>query len=100
MIEKAKIAVSGFDKVAWRLEQQVALRGQSKSSLENYIRRIALISLHFGKLPHQIEEEEINEYLVALVRDPKSPSRSPIHPWFQTFSSRNSRLMDRVCACL
>jgi len=27
-------------------------------------------------LPHQIEEEEINEYLVALARDPKSLSRS------------------------
>jgi len=35
-----------------------------------------LISLHFNRLPHQIEEEEINEYLVALARDPKSPSRS------------------------
>ncbi len=76
IVEKAKIAVPGFDKVAAKLEQQVELRGQSKSTLSNYIRRIALISLHFGKLPHQIEEEEINEYLVALARDPKSPSRS------------------------
>jgi site-specific recombinase XerD len=58
------------------LEQQVELRGQSQSTLKNYIRRIALISLHFGRLPHEIEEEEINEYLVGLARDPKSPSRS------------------------
>ena len=76
IVEKAKIAVPGFDKVAAKLEQQVELRGQSKSTLSNYIRRIALISLHFGRLPYQIEEEEINEYLVALARDPKSPSRS------------------------
>ena len=45
-------------------------------TLNNYIRRIAIISIHFGKLPESIEEEEINEYLVALARDPKSPSRS------------------------
>ena len=48
IVEKAKIAVSGFSEVASRLEQQVELRGQSKSTLENYIRRIALISLHFN----------------------------------------------------
>jgi len=54
----------------------VTLRGQSQSTLNNYIRRIALISLHFERLPEAVEEEEINEYLVSLARDPKSPSRS------------------------
>ncbi len=52
------------------------LRGQSKSTLNNYIRRIGLISLHFGRLPEDIDQEEINEYLVALALDSKSPSRS------------------------
>jgi len=32
--------------------------------------------LHFDKLPEQIEEDEINEYLAALAHNPKSPSRS------------------------
>jgi len=32
--------------------------------------------LHFGKLPEFIDEDGINEYLVGLARDPKSPSRS------------------------
>jgi hypothetical protein len=31
------------------------LRGQSKSTLNNYTRRIALFVVHFGKLPEQIE---------------------------------------------
>jgi integrase/recombinase XerD len=76
VVERAIIAVPGFEKVLKKLEQQVALRGQSPSTLNNYIRRIALISLHFGRLPEQIEEDEVNEYLVALARDPKSPSQS------------------------
>lgn len=76
VVERAIIAVPGFEKVYKKLEQQVTLRGQSPSTLNNYIRRIALISLHFGLLPDQIDDEEINEYLVALARDPKSPSRS------------------------
>jgi len=76
IVEKAKIAVPGFEQVAKKLEQQVVLRGQSLSTLKNYIRRIALVSLHFNRLPAQISEDEINEYLVGLARDPKSPSRS------------------------
>ncbi len=76
IVERAIIAVSGFEKVSQKLEQQVILRGQSESTLKNYIRRIAAISLHFKQLPQHIEQEEINEYLVALALDPKSPSRS------------------------
>lgn len=76
VVERAIVAVPGFEMVLKKLEQQVVLRGQSPSTLKNYIRRIALISLHFGQLPEQIDDEEINEYLVALARDPKSPSRS------------------------
>lgn len=76
IVERAIIAVSGFDQVFKKMDQQVALKGQSPSTLNNYIRRIAKISLHFGRLPEDIEEDEINEYLVGLARDPKSPSRS------------------------
>lgn len=68
--------VPEFENVVRKLEQQVALRGQSKSTLQNYIRRIALFVIRFEKLPQQIDPEEINEYLAALARDPRSPSRS------------------------
>lgn len=76
IVERAIIAVPGFEQVFKKLDQQVTLRGQSQSTLNNYIRRIATISLYFGRLPEDINEDEINEYLVALARDPKSPSRS------------------------
>jgi site-specific recombinase XerD len=76
IVERAIISVPNFEEVSKKLAQQVVLRGQSESTLNNYIRRIAAISLHFRKLPQHIEEEEINEYLVALAIDPKSPSRS------------------------
>jgi len=76
LVEKAIQAVPGFDIVFKKLSQQVTLRGQSQSTLNNYIRCIANISLHFGKLPEQITDDEINEYLCALALNPKSPSRS------------------------
>jgi len=76
IVEQAILLVPEFEKVVHKLDQQVTLRGQSKSTLNNYIRRIALFVIHFGKLPQEADADEINEYLVALARDPKSPSRS------------------------
>ena len=75
-VEQAIVLVPEFEMVVHKLEQQVTLRGQSRSTLQNYIRRIALFVIHFGKLPEKIDPEEINEYLAALARDPRSPSRS------------------------
>jgi integrase/recombinase XerD len=76
VVEKAIESIDGFEKVYKMLQQQVTLRGQSRSTLENYIRRIAQISLHFDRLPEQVSDDEINEYLTSLALDPKSPSRS------------------------
>jgi integrase/recombinase XerD len=76
IVEQAIHAVPEFKKVVSKPGQQVTLRGQSKSTLNNYIRRIALFVIHFQALPENISEDEINEYLVSLARDPKSPSRS------------------------
>ncbi|HIP49268.1 MAG TPA: integrase [Lutibacter sp.] len=76
IVERAIILVPEFQSVVKRLSEQVTLRGQSKSTLNNYIRRIALFVIHFEQLPDQVSEDEANEYLVALARDPKSPSRS------------------------
>jgi site-specific recombinase XerD len=76
IVEQAIVLVPEFENVVRKMDQQVTLRGQSKSTLNNYIRRIALLVVHLGKLPEFVDPEEINEYLVSLARDPKSPSRS------------------------
>ena len=60
MVEQAVVLVPEFEKVVRKLEQQVTLRGQSSSTLQNYIRRIALFVTHFQRLPEQIETEEVN----------------------------------------
>jgi len=76
ILEQAIITVPEFENVIDKLSSQVTLLGQSKSTLDNYTRRIALCVIHFKQLPEKLSEDEINEYLVALARDPKSPSRS------------------------
>ncbi len=75
-IARAIQTVDGFSGVFQTIRQQTALRGQSESTLYNYMHRIALVSLHFNRLPEQITEEELNEYLTTLALSAKSPSRS------------------------
>jgi integrase/recombinase XerD len=76
LVEQALESIPGFEAVYQKLQQQVTLRGQSQNTLENYIRRIAQTTLHFGKLPEKISDDEINEYLTSLALSAKSPSRS------------------------
>ena len=76
IVDNAIQTVEGFEKVFTVIHQNTVLRGQSKSTFHNYLRRIALISLHFDRLPENIPDDEINEYLTSLTLDPKSPSRS------------------------
>ena len=76
VIGRAMTTVAGFDRVYRSLEQQVTLRGQAKSTFENYIHRIAQVSLHFNRLPEEVTAEELNGYLVSLAVSAVSPSRS------------------------
>jgi integrase/recombinase XerD len=43
IVEQAIVLVPAFENVVRKLEQQVVLRGQSKSTLHNYIRRILVL---------------------------------------------------------
>ena len=76
VIGRAIATVAGFDRVYRTLEQQVILRGQAKSTFENYIHRIAQVSLHFNRLPEEVSTEELNEFLASLAVSAVSPSRS------------------------
>ena len=75
-VERAMQTVDGFSRVFNTMQQQTILRGQSQSTFYNYIRQVALISLHFKRLPENISEDEINQYLTVLAQSPKAPSRS------------------------
>jgi len=57
IIEMALGWIPWFDCVFHKLQQQVILPGQSKSALHNYRRRVATISLHFGRLPELITND-------------------------------------------
>ena len=48
IVEKAIESVAGFDQVLKKLEQQVVLKGQTESTLQNYICQIASITSFYS----------------------------------------------------
>ena len=76
VVERAMHEVRGFRKLYEELDDKVRLSGQSESTLKNYGRKLAQLSLHFGKLPQNVAEKEMNRYLASLARNSKSPSLS------------------------
>jgi site-specific recombinase XerD len=75
IIDRAKNEVTGFTAMFEKLEQKVILGGLSNSTLLNYGRCIAKISLHFKCAATHLEEEQINGYLQHLMMGVK-PSKS------------------------
>ena len=76
IVEHACQEIRGFKKLYKKLDDKVRLSGHSMSTLNNYSRKLALISLHFKKLPQDVSVKDINKYLASLVRQSKSPSLS------------------------
>jgi integrase/recombinase XerD len=72
-IEQAMVLVPKFENVVSELGQQVAPGGQSNSTLKNYIRRIALFVIHFGKLLSRSVQRELTATWLLW---PATPGRS------------------------
>ena len=75
IIDRAKLEVDGFSTMYAKLGQKVVLGGLSESTLLNYGRCIAKISLHFRRIAIDLDEEQINGFLFDLARN-DTPSKS------------------------
>ena len=50
--------------------------GRSRATFENYSRHVAAVALYFGKLPTELDQEQIHDYLYYLQKKSKTPSQS------------------------
>ncbi len=76
IVEQACLQVYGFREIFEELDDRIRLACQSESTLKNYSRKLAQLSLHFGRPPQDISEKELNQYLAAKARYSKTPSLS------------------------
>lgn len=66
--------VSEFKNVVRKLDQQLKLGGQSKSTLNIYIRHIALFMIHFGSLSSGSHRaSDYQQYLIAFCDKKSKP---------------------------
>ncbi|KAA3642537.1 MAG: integrase [Bacteroidetes bacterium] len=76
MAERAFEEVKDFLTLQHKLEQSFSINGKSKSTLNNYLRCLAHIALHYKQSPEKLTVENIEDYLYYCQKLHKTPSES------------------------
>ena len=76
LVQLACAKVAGFKNLHKRLEKKIIVSGKSLSTLNNYMRCIAHLCLYFKCLPTDLDLEQIEEYLLSVKKENKTPSES------------------------
>jgi site-specific recombinase XerD len=74
IVERAKREVPDFIAHYAKFGQQAVIGGYSSSTVFNYSRAVAKISLHFKKSVLDLDPEEVNQFLFLLAREKKASS--------------------------
>ena len=90
IVQSALQTIDGFEQVFKVIKQNTVLQGKSLSTFNNYIRRIAIISLDFDRLPEDISDDDLKDYLTGLALSSKSPNENPRDYSKNTFTSKVS----------
>ena len=75
-MNRASSEVTGFSELLQRFERIISILGRSRRTFENYARHVAAIALHFGKIPTELDPEEVKDYLFELQQRSKTPSQT------------------------
>jgi integrase/recombinase XerD len=59
-----------------RFERNLSVLGRSKSTFSNYSRHVAAISLCYGKIPTELDPEQVHDYLFQLQKKSKTLSQT------------------------
>lgn len=66
--------VESFSALLHRFQRTISVLGRSPRTYECYARHVAAIALHYGKLPTELDQEQIHEYLFLMQNRSKTPS--------------------------
>lgn len=76
LVAQASAKVQGFAEMYSRLKRRIKTSGRSSSTLNNYARHIAQMSLHLNCLPTELDDDQIEDYLYLLQQQHNTPSES------------------------
>ena len=66
LVTQAKLGVAGFSQAYQKFIERVTIDQCSKGLITNYGRSMAIIALHFNRVPHHVSVDEINSYLYSI----------------------------------
>lgn len=76
LTEKACRSIPGYAILNERFERSIVINGRSESTLRNYQRCLAHLALHHKKTPTELNQLEIENYLLHLKRNCGTPSEA------------------------
>lgn len=76
VVETACKNVLGFELLQSTMKRKMTISGRSESTFTNYIRCLAHMSNHFNHVPHELETDQVEEYLYFLKKEHNTPSES------------------------
>lgn len=76
MINRAQREVPGFEALLQRFARTVSVLGRSQSTFNNYARHVAALALYFGKIPTELDPEQVQDFLYYQQKKSKSPSQT------------------------
>jgi hypothetical protein len=65
-----------FQELIDRFERTISVLGRSQSTFRNYALHVASIALYFGKIPTELDPEQVYDYLFYLQKKSKTPSQT------------------------
>ena len=76
ILNQARREVPGFEELIDRFERTISVLGLSQSTFRNYSLHVASLALYFGKIPTELDPEQIHDYLFYLQKKSKTPSQT------------------------
>ena len=76
ILNQARREVPGFEELIDRFERTISVLGRSPSTFRNYSLHVASLALYFGKIPTELDPEQIHDYLFYLQKKSKTPSQT------------------------
>jgi hypothetical protein len=69
IVAQAKREVPGFEEHYAKFEEQTVIGGYAASTIFNYSRAVAKISLHFKKSILDLDADEVNHFLFLMAKE-------------------------------
>jgi len=69
IIKRAQAEIKGFETMSYKLNRDLIINGKTHKTYDSYIRQIAHISFEFNKIPTEITDEQIADYLFKLKKE-------------------------------